>query len=191
MMHWLLRFFSTVWYVLFFGMIMPVSLLLVSWSLDQQWLAWWGIGLERSWWLETAGILLLLSGIILAAVASWTLFSEGKGYPWSFGSGVAFNPQKLVTSGPYSVMRHPMGASYLLMLFGIGCFAPSLTMLVWMVPLIGGLFYEYFEFTEEKRLLQWFGKEYEAYHHSTPSLLPRPAITWKKLSARRKKVAHG
>jgi protein-S-isoprenylcysteine O-methyltransferase Ste14 len=189
MSHWLLRLFSTIWYVLFFGILMPVSLLLVSWSLDQLVLDWWGIGLYHNWWLETAGLLLILTGLLLLVLSSWTLFAEGKGYPWSFGSHAAFNPQKLVVSGPYSVMRHPMGTSYLLMLFGLGCLLPSLVMLVWMVPLIAGLFYEYFEFTEERRLLQWFGKDYQKYHTATPSLVPRPTLTWRKLSGRRRRAS--
>lgn len=181
MAQWLLRIFSTIWYVLFFGIIVPVSLLMVSWSLDQLILERWQVGLFPSWWLETAGILFLLAGLILFIVSGWTLYAEGKGFPLSFGSGAAFNPQKLVTSGPYSIVRHPMGTSYILMLLGLGCLLPSLVMMVWIVPLIGGLFYEYFEFTEERRLAQWFGKEYEAYHTSTPSLLPRQLLAWRKI----------
>lgn len=190
MAQWLLRIFSTIWYILFFGIIVPVSLLLVSWSLDQLILDRWHIGLYPSWWLETAGILFLLAGLILLIVSSWTLYMEGKGYPLSFGSGAAFNPQKLVTSGPYSVVRHPMGTSYILVLLGLGCLLPSLVMMIWMVPLIGGLFYEYFEFTEERRLAEWFGKEYETYHTSTPSLLPKPLLAWRqigKIARRRRK----
>lgn len=178
MSFWLLRFFGAVWHVLFFGLIIPVSLILVSWTLDQLLYSWLGIGLHPSWWLQTAGILLLLAGLLLTALSCWTLWSEGKGYPWSFGTHAAYNPQKLVTSGPYSVVRHPMGTSYLLLLLGLGCLVPSLVMLVWMVPLIGGLLYEYFEFTEEIRLRQWFGKEYEDYHNSTPSLIPWHRLRW-------------
>lgn len=187
MSFWLLRLFSTIWHILFFGLILPIALLLVSWSLDQLVFEWTGIGLYHTWWLETGGILLMLAGIMLFLLASWALYSEGKGYPWSFGFHAAYNPQKLVISGPYSVMRHPMGSAYLLMLFGLGCLLPSLVMLVWMVPLIAGLFYEYFEFTEERRLLRWFGKEYEKYHESTPSLIPRPSLSWLATSVRRKR----
>ncbi len=180
----LLRIFSTLWYGLFFGIILPVAVMLVSVSLDQQVEAWWGIGLWQSWWLGIAGALFILAGILLIGLAIWTLYWEGKGFPLSFGSHAAFNPQRLVTSGPYSVVRHPMGTGYLMVLFGVGCLVPSLVMLVWMLPLIGGLFYEFFEFTEEIRLRQWFGEKYEAYHKTTPSLIPRLSLNWRRLSGR-------
>lgn len=189
MSHWLLRFFGTMWHALFFGMIMPICLLMVSWSLDQLIYNWWGVRLYHTWWMESAGMLLLLSGLLLAALASWTLYIEGKGFPWSLGAHVAYNPQKLVRSGPYSVVRHPMGTSYLLYLLGLGCLLPSLTMLVWIVPLMGGLLYEYFEFTEEVKLRHWFGQEYEAYHHNTPSLLPWSHLDWAMIGSRPKRWA--
>jgi protein-S-isoprenylcysteine O-methyltransferase Ste14 len=59
-----------------------------------------------------------------------------------------------------------------------------------MLPLIGGLFYEFFEFTEEIRLRQWFGAEYDAYHKATPSLIPRLSLSWRKLSSRRRSKRH-
>jgi protein-S-isoprenylcysteine O-methyltransferase Ste14 len=77
-----------------------------------------------------------------------------------------------------------MATSYLLYLLAIACLIPSLVMVVWLVPLTAGLLYEYFEFTEEKRLLSWFGKEYHEYQKRTPSLLPRPTTLWQSLGKR-------
>jgi protein-S-isoprenylcysteine O-methyltransferase Ste14 len=173
MAHAILRLMSAFWYGLVFGVILPVTVILVSVTLDAELKIRWDIGLYWSWVLVAAGTLFLLTSGFLMLLSALALHHEGKGFPWSFGSHAAFNPQKLVTSGPYRMVRHPMATSYLLFLAGIGCLVPSLVMLLWMVPLTAGLFYEYFEFTEEKRLRHWFGQDYDRYHQRTPSLLPR------------------
>lgn len=184
MMIVLLRIISSIWYVLFFGLILPITLVLVGLTLDEQLAAQFGIQLTRSWVLIGAGIILIVASFSLMLLSVVTLHHEGKGFPWSFGAHVAYNPQKLVTSGPFAVVRNPMATSYLLFLLAIGCLVPSLIMVVWLVPLTAGLLYEYFEFTEEKRLLSWFGKEYTKYHQQTPSLIPRPTALWQGLGKR-------
>ena len=171
--HWWLRLLSVVWYILCFGFILPVTLLLITVSLDQLAHGWFGVGLAPNGFLLAASMLFGLAGLVLLGLSTMALHREGKGWPWSFGSHAAFNPQHLVTSGPYAYVRHPMGSAYLLFLIAVGCLVPSLTLLLWIVPLAGGLLYEYFGFTEEKRLRHWFGDEYEAYHSRTASLLPR------------------
>lgn len=175
---WILRIISIIWYALFFGIVLPVTLVLISLSLDVQLEERFSIGLDWSVPLVVTGVIFLVAAIALVIISSLTLHRNGKGFPWSFGSHVAYNPQKLVTSGPYAVVRNPMATSYLLFLLSIGCILPSLVMIVWIVPLTGGLLYEYFEFTEEKRLAAWFGKEYTEYAKRTPSLLPRFSSLW-------------
>ena len=184
MSHVLLRVFGALWHGLSLAFVLPLCLVMVSLSLDELLLLYTGVDLSPSWWLQTAGLLFILSAAILAGISWWTLWSEGKGYPWAFGNHVAYNPQRLVTSGPYSMVRHPVGLSYILLLLGLGCLTSSLTMLVWIVPLMGGLLYEYFEFTEEIKLRQWFSEEYERYHTTTPSLLPWRASSWSSSWAR-------
>lgn len=184
MMVTLLRLFSAIWYVLFFGIILPITLVLIGLALDEQLATQFGIQLSWSWLLVGAGTVLTIASFSLMLLSVITLHHEGKGFPWSFGVHVAYNPQKLVTSGPFAVVRNPMATSYILFLFAIGCMIPSLVMIVWLVPLIAGLLYEYFEFTEEKRLINWFGKEYTDYQQRTPSLLPRPSALWENLGKR-------
>ena len=151
---------------------------LVGLALDEQLNQYFSLQLQSSWILNTAAVILLIASLALLVLSAMTLRREGKGYPWSFGSHVAYNPQKLVTSGPYALVRNPMATSYLLFLLAIGCLAPSLVMIIWLVPLTAGLFYEYFEFTEEKRLIDWFGQEYIEYQQRTPSILPKPSALW-------------
>jgi protein-S-isoprenylcysteine O-methyltransferase Ste14 len=181
MMVLFLRIMSTLWYVLFFGLILPFTMVLVSLSLDVQLVERFGIQLSLSPLLIGTAAVLGVASLSLMLLSVVVLHHEGKGYPWSFGSHVAYNPQKLVTSGPFAVVRNPMATSYLLFLWAIGCLVPSLVMVIWMVPLAAGLLYEYLEFTEEKRLVDWFGKEYLDYQKRTPSLLPRVDVLWKNL----------
>lgn len=183
MMVVLLRLISVIWYVLFFGIVLPLTLILIGLTLDEQLAMQFGIDLGWSWVLVVAGVVLVVASLSLMLLSVVTLHHEGKGFPWSFGSHAAYNPQKLVTSGPFAVVRNPMATSYLLFLLAVGCLVPSLVMIVWLVPLTAGLLYEYFEFTEEKRLLSWFGQEYVEYQQRTPSLLPRPAALWQKLGS--------
>lgn len=178
MVVWILRLISVIWYVLFFGIVLPITLVLISLSLDEQLRDRLSIGLTASLPLLLTSGILLVASVSLAIMSALTLHRYGKGFPWSFGSHVAYNPQKLVTNGPYAVVRNPMATSYLLFLLAIGCAIPSLVMVAWVVPLVGGLLYEYFEFTEEKRLTEWFGKEYTNYAKRTPSLLPKPSSLW-------------
>lgn len=184
MMVILLRIISAIWYVLFFGIILPITLVLIGLALDEQLASLFTIHLNWSWVLVGAGVVLAIASFSLMLLSVVTLHHEGKGFPWSFGAHVAYNPQKLVTTGPFAVVRNPMATSYLLFLLAIGCLIPSLVMIVWLVPLTAGLLYEYFEFTEEKRLMDWFGKEYADYQQRTPSLLPRPSALWQSLGKR-------
>ena len=169
----ILRFMGVVWYALFFGIIVPITLVLISVTLDNEVMSRWSIELGWSWLLVAAGVILLLTALFLLLISAFALHHNGKAFPWTFSPHVALNPQKLVTEGPYAVIRHPMGTSYVLYLAAIACLVPSFIMLVWMVPLCAGLLYEYFEFTEEKQLARWFGDEYLKYHQRTPSLWPK------------------
>ncbi len=81
------------------------------------------------------------------------------------------NDHKLIKSGPYAVVRHPMYSSYLLLFLGsflisenwcIGLLGMSI-ILTLMTLRIG---------KEEAMLLDRFGSEYEAYRNSTDMFIP-------------------
>ncbi len=78
----------------------------------------------------------------------------------------------LITDGPYSLVRNPM---YLgIVLIGLGI---VLTLFNWWVALIFAVFfiavYARLIITEEKKLLDCFGEEYQGYQEKTPRLFPR------------------
>jgi protein-S-isoprenylcysteine O-methyltransferase Ste14 len=171
--QFILRLFGVLWYGMLFGIILPVSMVLVSLALDQWLFELAAIQLFASGLTFAASVLFILCSIVLLSLSVMTLHREGKGWPWSLGSHAAFNPQKLVTTGPYALVRHPMTLAYLLYLLALGCLIPSVVMLFWLIPLTAGMFYEYLEYTEELRLKRWFGETYLRYHRQTPSLFPR------------------
>lgn len=129
-------------------------------------------------------VLALLSSPVMAQ-GWWELPLEGLGWI-AFAGGIAMRwwasayiagrkGQALFTDGPYSICRNPLYLGTLMMLVGFACFVQSLTFatgallasLVYLGLTIGD---------EEYRLLHKFGPAYLAYCHSTPRLLPRPAL---------------
>jgi protein-S-isoprenylcysteine O-methyltransferase Ste14 len=83
-----------------------------------------------------------------------------------------FEGHSLVTSGIYSVIRHPMYASQWLFLI-----AQALLLQNWVVA-VGGLIsflplYILRVPQEEKMMLEQFGEEYKAYMEQTGGIIPR------------------
>ncbi len=111
-------------------------------------------------WLDFFGMIVLLKGIILRMTA--------RGHKLRYSA----KSKKLVTSGPYCLVRNPMylgsflmGAGFILMVWPL-----------WVVPIFAVLFYLRFKrqvIKEEIFLTEMFGKEYEEYCVRTPRIFPR------------------
>ncbi len=115
------------------------------------------------------GGVFLVSGAGLLLRAGWELWSRGRGLPISH-----LPPSKLVASGPFRRLRHPIyvgytlalsGAGFALGSLGVACLAPLLLLLGWL---------GYAQSVEEPRLLGRFGEDYRRYVQRT-QLLPLPA----------------
>ncbi len=78
---------------------------------------------------------------------------------------------RLVKTGIYARIRHPLYTATILFLIGFVIFSPSYTNLIHatclLIYLIIGISYE------EKRMIQNFGEEYERYKEQVPMLIPR------------------
>lgn len=101
------------------------------------------------------------------ALALWTLWT------WRLGrfSALPDVPQgaRLVTSGPYRFIRHPMYAALLLASLALVGNAPSpLRMAAWIILLIDLLL----KLNYEERLLTERFPDYAAYRQTTKRLLP-------------------
>lgn len=172
------------WYFLFYLIITPLLILKIGQSLD--WLFFthlFGVDLSFSNLgslfdsvLIGSGIALLLAGALLVFQAFEILAREAIVFPFGVISSKHLGPEKLVKSGPYKFVRHPMLLGYLLALLGLGIFQKSPLTVFWVVPIFGWAALEYLMLTEEKMLSSWFGGEYEEYRNKIPALIP-----WKKI----------
>jgi protein-S-isoprenylcysteine O-methyltransferase Ste14 len=135
-------------------------------------LAVWFFALRGRWLLlpdpdvavAVVGALLALTGALLAAWAKTRL-------------GRLFSPQlgvqqdhRLVTTGPYAIVRHPIYLGIIDFLVGTALFLNDLGLL-----LAGMLFVLYFAGqirVEERQFAAHFGDEWTMYAARTPALLP-------------------
>ena len=126
---------------------------------------------------------------VVAAVVHATLWSfEPLTTPWNFVSGaiiigiaallgfssaVAFRRHgesldvgkptvKVVSDGIYATSRNPVYLGFILAIFGIGCFANSLAIMLAAIPAFAGLNW-YTIPREERYLRNKLGQEYEEY----------------------------
>ena len=148
------------------------------------WLASWFV--PRSVWdvlalnspvLSNAGVALVLAGTAFALWARAVLGTMWTGLP-SQRAG-----HRLRTTGPFSIVRHPIYSGVLAMLAGT---AMVYGFGVWTGPLIAGAVGLALKMrVEENLLLEAFGPEYQAYRARVPALLPLPRFGKKRETGER------
>ncbi|MHA2296318.1 MAG: methyltransferase family protein [Candidatus Hodarchaeales archaeon] len=80
-------------------------------------------------------------------------------------------PEKVITTGTYSIVRHPQYVASLIAHVAISFFLSALYSLL-VTPLI--VFYVYIiSRNEEKMLIRTFGEDYEDYIKKVPMMIPR------------------
>ena len=82
------------------------------------------------------------------------------------GPGMSKPPERVVTTGPYAVTRNPMYLGHVVFLTGL-----SLATRSRVVGLVTVLLLPWFDARareDEKRLVEMFGNDYEAYRDSVP-----------------------
>ncbi len=140
------------------------------------WIMWFAFAFNANQWILSAfpyliwqngyaqmiGLLFCTLGVFIAISAR---IARGKYAPsWGLHDQV-----RLVTRGPYRIIRHPNYLFYCLMFFGfplLSGFWPSILMTIGI--------YGYVQLIEdeEKLLLRHFGQEYEEYQTRTWRLIP-------------------
>lgn len=113
--------------------------------------------------------LVALPLLIGAALLSWTGVAA-LGRQWRIDAGLNTD-HRLVRSGPYSAVRHPIYASMLCLLLGTGLLLTPwpLFVLALFIFLVGT---EIRVRVEDGMLASQFGKEFEAYKHKVPAYIP-------------------
>jgi len=115
--------------------------------------------------LEIAGLILFVLGNLLA---NWAFIKLGHNF--QAGAPLPRMGGRLVTDGPYRLVRHPIYLSALCMLLGISCLMQSL---VYFVICIVSLVLNILVIPgEEKGLRQVYGEQYVAYMQHTKKLIP-------------------
>src|ERR1700722_3567906 len=113
---------------------------------------------------QVIGVVFLICGLITAIIARKTLADN-----WS-GNVELKKEHKLITTGVYKYVRHPIytGVSFM----GLGIFIINHSILSLLFVLILFWFFTYKLKKEEILLLKHFPKEYPAYMKRTKALLP-------------------
>jgi len=115
---------------------------------------------------------LLLSIPVMAIGAIITAWS-GIHFLKVKGTPVPFNPpQKIVTSGPYRLVRNPMLTGVFILLLGIGFGINSVSSVFFFTPLFVLVNYWELKKIEEPELEMRFGDEFTEYRRQTPMFIP-------------------
>jgi protein-S-isoprenylcysteine O-methyltransferase Ste14 len=127
------------------------------------WMAWSKIGLPD--WVRWLGVLL---GILCVAGVYWLFSSIGSGIS---PTSATRREHKLVTSGPYRWVRHPLYTVGSSMFVAFGMMADN-----WFIMLLGILAFILMAIRtpkEEASLIEKFGDEYREYMKRTGAFLPK------------------
>ncbi len=120
---------------------------------------------ERPWSQHGSGDLASIAGLLLMATVAL-------GRVWTSAFIAGSKDERLVTSGPYSLCRHPLYALSLLGGLGVGLATRSVVILVLTVSLLAVLLLR--AMREEERLLSArHGAEFGRYRAEVPLLIPR------------------
>ncbi len=116
----------------------------------------------------TFSIFLISIGMYIIWWAYTNLVIIGDGSP----AQMLGQTKRLVTKGPYSIVRHPSVIGKFSGVLGVGILFNSSTFVFIVIPLL--LFYALFErVREEKRLIQIWKDEYLNYKKTVPFIIPR------------------
>ncbi|HQK24363.1 MAG TPA: isoprenylcysteine carboxylmethyltransferase family protein [Synergistaceae bacterium] len=122
------------------------------------------------------GILGLGAGL---SIVGWVIAVQ-----WRLGAGTpmpAAPTQRVVTSGPYALCRHPMYFAAVLYHLGFVTMTSGLGPGVAAAGGVAAFVVFYARTVEERELEARFGEEYRAYRARTPFLFPRGKDLWEVL----------
>ncbi|HEY5087057.1 MAG TPA: isoprenylcysteine carboxylmethyltransferase family protein [Gemmatimonadaceae bacterium] len=113
--------------------------------------------------VSALGVILCVMGVAFAIWGRWNI-----GKNWGMPMSVKENPE-LVTSGPYSYVRHPIYAGVLSAMLG-----SALVVGNWWIGfvVIFGLYFIYSSRSEEKLMAQTFPGQYPQYKQRTKTMIP-------------------
>ena len=108
--------------------------------------------------------IVVLAGLI---VMIWSRVTLGKN--WS-ANIVLKEGHELITSGPYSFVRHPIYSGLLLMILGVTLYVGSFAWLVLFVLFFIGAYFKAMK--EEELMVKQFSQEYNEYRRRVKAIIP-------------------
>jgi protein-S-isoprenylcysteine O-methyltransferase Ste14 len=119
-------------------------------------------------------LILAVLGMSLGLWTVWVQFRKARGTPVPIMA-----TKKLLMDRPYSWCRNPMALGTIVCYFSIATFTSSF-MAVLAVFLFALFLMVYIKLIEEKEMSLRFGDEYARYKRSTPFIIPRLSLLWRK-----------
>lgn len=116
-------------------------------------------------WLRWSGTAIALLGVCL-----WVYAQAVLGRFWSPQLQLQ-KEHKIVTSGPYRVMRHPIYSAMVVWVIGLALFTANVVFVLLGLLTVVGLLARIPR--EEKMLIEQFGDVYKQYMHRTGRFFPR------------------
>jgi protein-S-isoprenylcysteine O-methyltransferase Ste14 len=109
-------------------------------------------------------------GLLVVPAANWVLTSLGT----NVSETVLTKPEhRLVTTGPYRWVRHPLYTVGIALFLSIGLMAANWFILLWALAALSGIRLVVIP-REEAQLVARFGDDYRRYRNRTGALLPSP-----------------
>ena len=122
-----------------------------------------GRSVTRDPWLQVIGLVIFLLGLALAV---WARVYLGRN--WGMPMSEKADPE-LVTTGPYSTVRHPIYSGIILAMIG----TTVAVSLYWLVAVVlVGAYFIYSAVMEERYMAGRFPDAYPKYKQSTKMLIP-------------------
>jgi len=115
--------------------------------------------------LEVVGLVKYVAGFALMA---WALLRLGKSY--QLGGSAPRTGDRMVTAGPYGLVRHPMYTAALSISFGLSLLTQSLAFLVVFCAYVALVLL--LVSVEEEGLRSAYGSQYTAYREKTKKVVP-------------------
>lgn len=129
-----------------------------------------GLGVTRPSpmaFVQVAGVIVTLTGSIIALWCVVTFALSGRGTPIPFDP-----PRRLVVSGPYRVVRNPMAIGVGVALTGVALYYESAQFFLAVVMFMLGI-HLMVRFYEEPTLRRTFGSDYVTYCERVNRWVPR------------------
>jgi len=155
-----------------------IVLVLLAMRVDRH-LGWEAVA---SWpWRCTLAVVAFALGTAIVVYSYAYLLAFGDGSPGSHLGG----PQRLVTSGPYALVRHPSVIGKLLGVIAVGLVFGSPTFLLAVIPLLLAYSLITNRLIQERYCERAFGDAYRAYRREVPMIVPRLEALNRRLHGQR------